>query len=128
MSAADRDTSSIPPEFAAYLPAIRRRWLNQQAARRTRRQEALVAAQQIAALLKTEFDAREVIAFGSLVHPERFDEQSDIDLAVAGISPVLFFRAWASAGADCPFELDLIDLGSCPPGLLALIQEEGVAL
>lgn len=39
----------------------------------------------------------------------RFSDRSDIDLAVDGIPPAACFRAWAEAGASCPFELDLVE-------------------
>jgi len=45
----------------------------------------------VAAILRTHFCAQKVVAFGSLVHPGRFTDQSDIDLAVSGIPPATFF-------------------------------------
>jgi predicted nucleotidyltransferase len=90
-----------------------------------RRDAAWESARRIAALLRARYNATQVIAFGSLVHPERFDERSDIDLAVAGIPPEVFFGAWAAAGADCAFSLDLVDLGDCSPALRELIAREG---
>lgn len=124
-SAAAEDT---PPEekYADYLPHIRRRWLAQQEAWEQRRQEAWDAAREVAAILRLRFGAEEVIAFGSLAHGGRFSERSDVDLAVSGIRPGSFFRAWAVAGASCPFELDLVDLADCSPTLRKLIEEEGV--
>jgi predicted nucleotidyltransferase len=123
MTAAD-----APPEeiYADYLPHIRRRWLAQQEAWKQRRQEAWDAAREIAAILRLCFGAEQVIALGSLVHSGRFSERSDVDLAVSGIRPASFFRAWAVAGASCPFELDLVDLADCSPTLRKLIEEEGV--
>jgi predicted nucleotidyltransferase len=115
-------------EFATYLPHVHRRWLAQQAAWKRRQEEAWAVARQIAAILRSQFAAREVVAFGSLVHPGRFDDRSDIDLAVSGIPPAAFFRAWAAAGASCPFELDLVDLADCSPALRDLIEGEGVPL
>jgi len=115
-------------EFAAYLPHIRRRWQEQQAAWQKRQGEAWGIARQAAVLLRTRFAAQEVIAFGSLVHPGHFDDRSDIDLAVSGIPADSFFRAWADAVAASPFELDLVDLADCSPALRQVIAQEGVAL
>lgn len=129
--------SAVPPlarrlspkeEFAAYLPHIRRRWLAQQAAWERRQEEAWTAARRAAVLLRTRFAAEKVIAFGSLVHPGHLTERSDIDLAVSGIPPVAFFKAWAAAGDCSPFELDLVDLADCSPALRDLIEQEGVPL
>lgn len=115
-------------EFASYLPHIRRRWLAQQEAWEQRRQEAWQAAGEVATILRARFSADEVIAFGSLVHCGRFSERSDIDLAVSGVLPSAFFKAWDTAAASCPFEVDLVDLADCSPALRRLIEEEGVPL
>ncbi len=79
-------------------------------------------------MLKVRFGAATVLAFGSLVHPERFDERSDIDLAVAGIPPSHFFKAWAAVAAATRFDVDLVDLADCPLALQRAILEEGIAL
>jgi len=121
-------TVSVEEDFSAYLPGIRQRWLAQQKARERRRQEAWEAAREMAALLRSRFGADQVIAFGSMLYEGRFDERSDIDLAVSGIAPRAFFKAWAEAGRHCPFELDLVDLADCSPALRKLIEEEGIPL
>jgi predicted nucleotidyltransferase len=123
-------TRDLPPEeeFAAYLPHIRRRWLARQEAGERRRAQAWQAAREVAALLRDRFDAQRVVAFGSLVRPGLFSERSDVDLAVSGIPPRAFFKAWAAAADVCPCELDLVDLADCSEALRRLIEEEGVEL
>ena len=122
------DQAMAGEDYAAYLPHIRRRWLAEQAAWAQRREEAWLAVREVVAILRTRFGAREVVAFGSLTGRGPFTERSDVDLAVAGIPPGEFFRAWAVASAACPLELDLVDLADCSPGLRKLIAEEGVPL
>jgi predicted nucleotidyltransferase len=122
------ESLSLMEEFAAYLPHIRRRWLAQQLAWKERQEEAWEAAREAATLLRTRFAAEKVIAFGSLVHPGHFSDRSDIDLAVSGIQPAVFFKAWAVAGGSCPFALDLVDLSDCAPALRDLIEGEGMPL
>lgn len=124
----DTATMDAPPEeeFSAYLPYIRRQRLAQKEADERRREEAMHAARRVAAFLRARFGAMRVVAFGSLVHPSAFSEHSDIDLAVSGISPRRFFKAWAAAGRACPFELDLVDLRDCSPALRRVVEEEGV--
>lgn len=115
--------------FQEYLPYARQRWLAEQASWKRRRQAAWAAARRAAEVLRGQFAGERVLAFGSLVHSGPFDERSDIDLAVAGISPQRFFRAYAAAAAVIgPFEFDLVDLADCQPGLRAVILEEGVPL
>ena len=120
--------SELRQKYAAYLPGIRQLWRLRHDERSHRHHEAWEAARRIATLLRARYDATQVVAFGSIVYPERFDERSDIDLAVAGIPAEFFFRAWASAGADCAFSLDLVDLRDCSPALRELIAREGVPL
>jgi len=112
--------------FAAYLPDIRRRWLAEQLGWAERRQEALVVAAHVADFLRREFEAAEVIVFGSLVRDGVFDGRSDIDLAVRGIPTGAFYRAYAAATAVSPqFDLDLIDLDACPQPLRETILKNG---
>jgi predicted nucleotidyltransferase len=61
-----------------------------------------------AAALK-EFGAQEVYVFGSAADGT-MHEDSDIDLAVSGLPPEVFFRAMAQARGALGRELDLIDL------------------
>lgn len=48
----------------------------------------------IADLLVKQYDVRRVILFGSLAR-DRFAEESDIDLAVEGLPPILYFEVLA---------------------------------
>ena len=130
MSASPSSTPALElsQKYAAYLPGVQRRWRERHDELARRQDEAWGTARRIAALLRARYGATQVVAFGSIVHPERFDERSDIDLAVAGISPDAFFGAWAAAGADCAFSLDLVDLRDCSPALRKLIEQEGVSL
>ena len=121
--------STVDPRFAAYLPHIRRRWLAEQASWRDRRARAWEAARRAAALLRGQYGAATVLAFGSLTGEGQYDADSDIDLAVSGIPPGKFFRAWADAGnVTGEFDLDLIDLLDCGPVLLAKISADGKSL
>ena len=75
------------------------------------------------------FAADNVIAFGSLPSEGQFDADSDIDLAVSGIAPKRFFRAWADAGnVTGEFDLDLVDFSDCGPALLEKISTDGKPL
>lgn len=116
-------------QFASYLPHIRQRWLDEQASWEQRRQQAWLAARQTAEMLRHEFGANQIIAYGSLTAKGPFDERSDIDLAVAGHQSVHFFRAYAQAmRIAAPFKLDLIDLADCPESMRESILKHGVAL
>lgn len=116
-------------QYSAYMPQIRQRWLDEQAGWEKRRQQAWTAARQIAGSLRAAYGADQIIAFGSLVGEGPFDDQSDIDLAVSGVSPADFFRAYAQAmSLSSPFKLDLIDLDDCPAQMRQSISQSGVKL
>ena len=115
--------------FAEYLPHIRRRWLEEQDNWAKRRVRAWEAARRAADVLRTQYAADAVIAFGSLAGEGQFDEQSDIDLAVSGITPKRFLRAWADAGnVTGEFDLDVVDLADCGPALREKISTDGKPL
>ena len=115
-------------EFAKYLPHIRRRWQREQDERAHLRGQALRVARRAVKLLRVQFDAREVILFGSLARDGWFDERSDIDLAVSGIQARQFFKASAAVAAASEFEVDLVDLADCSLSLRAIIKQEGVKM
>ena len=61
------------------------------------------------------YGAKEVYIFGSAAEG-RIDEYSDIDMAVSGLPPGVFFRAWAKAVRAFPGrEMDLISLENDGP-------------
>ena len=86
-------------------------------------------AREVARYLRETYAAEEVLVFGSLVCSEGFVEDSDIDVAVKGVPGRRFFRAVgyvAYSGRE--FDIDLVDFDSCPPGLRAELEREGVSL
>lgn len=93
-----------------------------------KRQEALQVAAEVARELYTTFGAKKVVLFGSLARGH-FSIRSDIDLAVWGIPPALFYRAVAFVtGYSTSWEIDLIDAAEAPPNLLYNVEKEGIEL
>lgn len=69
---------------------------------------------------------RRVWQWGSLLHPSRFSEVSDIDLAVEGVAdPKEFHRLCAIAEKLTTFPLDIVQLERIQPEFAALIRERG---
>ncbi len=94
-----------------------------------RRERAWGVARQIAAFLRDKYQPTRIVVFGSLLHPEIFHAQSDIDIAVEGIAWPAYLRAWNEVEKQfAEFIVDLIDLGIVSPELRAWIDEEGQAL
>jgi len=58
--------------------------------------------------------AREVYVFGSAAQG-RLREDSDVDMAVSGLPPEVFYRAMAAASGALGRPLDLVDLDEDSP-------------
>lgn len=88
--------------------------------------EVQAAVERCTALLHSQFGANRVIPFGSVLTPEKWHAGSDLDLAVEGIPPEQFFRAWASLRTVLPsnLEVDLVALEDAPAALRARILQE----
>ena len=67
--------------------------------------------------------AREVYVFGSVARGES-GERSDVDLAVSGLPPQVFFKAMGQAGDVLGRPLDLIDLDEETP-FSRYLKDEG---
>ncbi len=64
-------------------------------------------------VLSGKFGAQKVYLFGSLVDG-RFHQRSDIDLAVEGLEPRLYFKALSKVyDFSGGFEVDLVPLEDC---------------
>ena len=97
--------------------------------RRDAREELFVRIHKVAATLKSRFGARRIILFGSLAHDAWFMPDSDVDLAVEGLSGEAYWQAWKLAEEmieDRP--VDLIEIESCGDSLRQAIERYGVNL
>lgn len=116
-------------ELATYRHTAQERWQAEQQEVARRRLRAWRVARRAASLLKKEFGATRVVVFGSLVHKDCFTAWSDVDLAAWGIRPQDTFRAiGAILGLGKDIEINLVDVESCRPSLLATIEREGIDL
>ena len=98
--------------------------------RKRRVREASAAAQRCAQLLYDDYGVSKVYLFGSLSKPEGFHDGSDIDLAVAGLPPRLYFKALADLWRQLPpaMKLDLVPFEDADPELRKRLLKEGVTL
>ena len=118
-------------DYSVYVPyaralTIRRRTDPQLAARRER---AWVVAREIAGFLRDKYQPTRIRVFGSLLYPEVFRAESDIDLAVEGIPWPAYLRAWNDVERRfAEFKVDLIDLSMVSDRLRRRIEEQGIDL
>jgi len=72
-----------------------------------------------------EFDVKAVWIFGSSLEDDSVAR--DIDLAVEGISPELFFKFYARLFMALPKPVDLVDLSQDIP-IASIIRAKGVSI
>ncbi|WP_207707578.1 nucleotidyltransferase family protein [Desulfofundulus thermobenzoicus] len=94
-----------------------------------RKELALAAAKRAAGVVR-RYGGCQVWLFGSLAGGGRFDEHSDIDLAVAGLPrEVDFWRLYADVLAAAePFSVDLVFMEAAGPELRENIRRHGVEI
>ncbi len=123
------ESSFTPEEIAVYRRNAQRLREQDRPAELVRREEAWRLARQAAALLKEQFKATKVVAFGSLVKEVTFTPWSDVDIAAWGIDPADTLRAIGAVMdvSDAPM-VNLVDVNTCKPAILAEIERDGVEL
>lgn len=124
---AEGDRDGIPDQWTPYVVAWKQRAVRAKSELRRWHEQALVVAQHLADVLGREFGVTKVYLFGSLVsgkvHP-----RSDIDLAVEGLPPALYYRACARLDHETDIPIDLVDLTRAAPTLVQRVTREGVVL
>jgi predicted nucleotidyltransferase len=56
-----------------------------------------------------KYDATEIYLYGSLVDGS-YNDMSDIDIAVKGLKPELYFKAWAELSFSIEKKIDLLNM------------------
>jgi predicted nucleotidyltransferase len=95
-----------------------------------RTQERLMtAARQAAALLKQRFGVHRVILFGSLADNDWFSVDSDVDLAVEGLTPNDYWEAWRLVESMIrERSVDLVEIECVGEALRRMIERQGIEL
>jgi predicted nucleotidyltransferase len=122
--------SPIPAQqLKAYQKAAQQRRHQKTQQLTVRRERAWGVAQQAAHVLKSQFGAARVVAFGSVLASNRFHQHSDVDLAVWGLAEGSYYQAVGRLqGLDTDITVDLIEGERASPALLARIQKAGIPL
>lgn len=83
----------------------------------------------VASILKSQFGAERVFLFGSLVHQAWFDDYSDIDLAVTGLSWDEYTKAWDMLRGYFPNrKVDLVQIEDISDHFAQTILDNGIEL
>ncbi len=115
-------------QLARYRQAAQQREAQRLEQRRQQQQRGWQVARQAAQLLKTDFAAQRVWLFGSMLEVQRLRAESDIDLAVEGLSDRLYLRAVASLLDLSEFSVDLVQVEHAALKILEVIRAQGVEL
>ena len=116
-------------DLERYRASAQARLRSQRSQCEARRQRAWRLARLAAELLKTQYSVSQVAVFGSLTHHDRFTQWSDVDLAAWGLTAANWLKASAAVRALAKdIELNVVDVATCSPELLAAIERDGVFL
>ena len=120
-----------PEELDRYRAAARRRAasLRLTPSEVAARDDLLKRARAAAATLRTSYGAKRVILFGSLAREAWFSVDSDVDLAVEGLTGDSYYRAWRAIEEIIGDRaVDLIEVESASDSLRSAIERGGVVL
>ncbi len=77
-------------------------------------------------MIISRYSPKKIVQWGSLLHPEQFDENSDIDIAVQGITDAeRYFALLGDAMQMTCFPLDIVQLEKIEPEFAELILLKG---
>ncbi len=80
----------------------------------------------IVRMIIAKYSPKKIVQWGSLLHPEQFDENSDIDIAVEGITDAeKYFALLGDAMNLTRFHLDIVQLEKIEPEFAELILLKG---
>lgn len=118
-------------EWQPYIEAARKRLVspNLSLAEQERREQLLSRVREAAFQLKSQFNVRRVILFGSLAGTDWFIPDSDVDLAVEGLTADNFWHAWRIVEDVIGDRLvDLVEIETATESLRDAIQKHGIEL
>ncbi|MGL4943985.1 MAG: nucleotidyltransferase domain-containing protein [Thermoguttaceae bacterium] len=100
--------------------------LSRKASNRVLYEQAQSDCQKIIAMIVAECNPKRVYQWGSLLHPEQFDENSDIDIAIEGLKNAeAYFFVLGRAMPMTSFPLDIVEIEKVHPLHLDSITQKG---
>jgi len=93
------------------------------------RDQLLARVKEAVVELKKQFSVRRVVLFGSLAHRAWYVPDSDVDLAVEGLDPGSYWKAWGLVeDIIATHPVDLIDIKTAGESLQQTIERDGLEL
>ena len=123
---ATQESSPAAFDYAAARANLARRARRETAANRRLWRQAERDAKAIVAVIAERYCPTAIFQWGSVLHPERFRDYSDIDVAVAGVPDAeTYFKMLGDAMTLTKFPLDLVDLDKIAPEHADSIRRHG---
>jgi predicted nucleotidyltransferase len=105
-----------PFDYAAARRAIEERERKRKEANKRLFEQATRDCEAIISMIKERYNPKRIYQWGSLLNKAKFDEMSDIDIAVEGLGPAeKFFALYGDAEKMTDFSLDLVELEKVHP-------------
>jgi predicted nucleotidyltransferase len=116
-------------DISPYILRSKQRKGARKAALKRRHDRAWAIARTAAELLRNSFGAKRIVVFGSLTQEDLFHPGSDVDLAVWGLCPDVYFRSVGQLQAlDPSISIDLVMFEEAPESLRRVILKGGIDL
>ena len=113
-------------DYGAAVQFLKERETKRRHSRRDLYERATEDCRRIVGMIAETYRPRRVYQWGSLLDPDRFDESSDIDIAVEGLRGAReFLDLHGKAMGMTDFPLDLIELEKADPSHRASVVERG---
>lgn len=103
-------SSSSPSRPTVWLQAREKRWI----AREKHRRQMLEQLNAVLGVLAGKYQWKELFLFGSIVNPDRFSENSDVDVAVSGLAKHNLFSFMAELSRELGRDVDVLILEESP--------------
>ena len=105
---------------------LRRRFEKRRRERLALHEKALCDCAAIISMIIAEYKPKRIYQWGSLLRPENFGENSDIDIAVEGITDAeTFFKLLGDAMRMTGFSLDILQIEKIEPEFAEKIRRHG---
>ena len=88
------------------------------------RLSAVAEARRLTAFLRKRFEFEAIYLFGSVLS-RRFRRRSDLDMAIKGLKPQDFFKAYAFLIRESAYTIDLKPFEDMPEDMQEKIEREG---